>query len=1055
MKVNLMLAAMLVALAVAAQDKPQCAVVSAMDVAEDWDGPFPPKLVAEPGGRECLRFDFGKGGQGVWSLKSFPKIGIDMGYYNALKFDYRVEGGSFSLSTNVRQWPWYGGHLCLFYQIDRTPGQPEQWTTDIALAPENSAGELTFSRDEPCFQLAFSGAEADPGKELRVFIDNIRLVRYPFTVECVKDIFIGQGEMTQSKDGSIAYRYPLKLTNHTDKEFEVKLDLDTSRLKHFVPKVDNPTTRIPANGSATCPVTLTLAKRDGLPAAYCELAVARFSQPGQPETEYTVNLLPALPHGIRHPSLFATVQQIDAAKKRINQWGWAKQAADWYIKRAGFAMALPDTLPDYKPRDEQPGDRVCPKCGDKTKLRIIDDQSSVHRLQCETCGRMLSPKTDFSHGDDGYRWLPGAKEPPGHAISFNRAGNILDLAVAWRLTGEEKYLLKVVKILREYIRVLPSYPPRSVGIAYEKFDGKGGYRLGDYFSQCGWLNRMACVLDLVWDANVLTPDERGKLVAELKDMAWTRLRLAMALQHRPNEAALGIALLSGDASMLAYLHDNPINGGAVHALKAFILPDGMPDMAGQYLEPAMMPWMDIIQTYRNVGLPIDTEVPGMRNFGAAMALWLDPNGLSPTIGDAGSMTFKPWFAERCYAWYGNPADIALLQRSMFSTWKGDKYKPTWESLPREGGVSVTAAGAALFYCAENIPRDVPPSLRPSHNFPDAGLLVFNQGEGDKQLWAAMPYGKMLGHGFHDNLHLEWWALGQKVSVKQGHRGRQHPVHGNCLIVDGQDQMKVPCQAAEFVGAGPVQGAVISSKDMYPGATMSRTIMLYDGLIFLYDSFASDKEHDFDMVYANAGTAHCGLPFQPRGPLSTEKDAGGLPVNYALFEDVGTVTPPQPVEILWDNLKTPGIGVKLTQFSAGESGELLRVKAPLVISEWSKITGDIEAAGYVKENETHNTMGPSPDRTSLMGTKFIRRLHGKSGALLTILEPFRGGKPRLEGIERLPFTLDGKPSDQGMALRYRADGIAHQVLLCPASGVKELNGVKTSTMFTAGPNGFLR
>ena len=1037
------------------EDKnPQCSVISAMDAAEDWEGPFPPKLATEPGGRKCLRFDFGKGGQGEWTLKTFPKSGIDMRAYDAIKFDYRVEGGSFALSTNIRQWPWMGGFLCLYSQIDASSCQPSAWTTDIALSAEN-AWAPTYNRDEPCFQLNLYDCNATPGKEVSVFIDNIRVVRYPFTVDCVNDLFLGQGERTDGKDGSVTYRYPLTLRNRLDKELEVKLDLDASRLRSFTSKVDIPLIRLPANGAATCTVTLTLPKRGDLPPAYCELAVARFSLPDQPETEYAVNLLPAVPLPIKHPSLFATAKQFEEAKQRGKKWGWAKQAVEEYVKRAELAMALPDTLPEYQPRAEMPEDKVCGKCADKTKLRIIDDPKSVHRYQCETCGQMLSPKADFTYATvDGYWWKPGAKEPPGHAIVFNKWGNILDLAIAWRLTGEEKYLLKVSKILREYLRVLPAYPfcfAAIKNIAYETFDCKGSFKVGHFFSQCGWLNRMACVLDLVWDSGAITPAERDKLMEELKGIVWTRLRLCS--QHRANELALSYSILSDDASLLAYVHDNPINGGAVLSLKDTVLPDGMTNMAGQYLAPVMSNWLGLIQIYNNVGLPVDKEVPGLRKFASAMQLWQDPDGVSPSLGDAAPMRFagQLWYFELCYGWYGNPEDIVPVQRALFQRWENDKWKTPWESLSRQG----YASAEALFYCAENIPRKAPPAARPSHNFPDGGLLVFNQGEADKQLWVAMPFGKLLGHGFHDNLHLEWWALGQKISVKHGHRGRHHPVHENTLLVDGKDQMKTPCEVSEFVGAGPVQGAVVSSKDMYPGSTISRTVMLYDGLIFLYDKFSSETGHDYDMVYANAGTIHCDLPFQPRGPLSSEKDVNNLPVNYALFDDVGTTAPPQPVQVSWDNLKTPGIGVRMTQFSIGEPSELLRVKAPLVKIDWAAMTGDTNAAGYTDEPDSRIWMGKKDDTTSCLATKLIRRMHGKQAGLLTILEPFRGGKPRLEGIERLPFTLDGKPSDQGMALRYRADGMTHQVLLCPVPGVKELNGVKTNTMFTAGPNGFLR
>lgn len=71
---------------------PQNAVISAMDNPDKWQGPYPPKVIIGVDGRKSLMFDLGKGGNRKWSLKNFAKSKIKMGDYDALKFDYRVEG---------------------------------------------------------------------------------------------------------------------------------------------------------------------------------------------------------------------------------------------------------------------------------------------------------------------------------------------------------------------------------------------------------------------------------------------------------------------------------------------------------------------------------------------------------------------------------------------------------------------------------------------------------------------------------------------------------------------------------------------------------------------------------------------------------------------------------------------------------------------------------------------------------------------------------------------------------------------------------------------------
>jgi len=486
-----------------------------------------------------------------------------------------------------------------------------------------------------------------------------------------------------------------------------------------------------------------------------------------------------------------------------------------------------------------------------------------------------------------------------------------------------------------------------------------------------------------------------------------------------------------------------------------MLPDGMNYMAGQYQEPVMMAWFPVFCTYRNAGIDLPGQVPGMRKYAVAIQQWLDPDGYSPSLGDAraaASLRNEDQM-ELCYAWFGDEACINGVRRRIHREWQASDRRVPWESFARQGGNIVLAKGAALFRCAENVPRGNPDPFRGSYNFPDYGLLVFNQGQGDRQLWAAMPYGPRLGHGHHDNLHVEWWALGQTLSQKQGSRGRHHAVHENTLLVDSRDQYKVPCELVEWANAGPVQGAVLASTSMYPGTRITRTIMLYNGLVFLFDTFASDAEHDYDMVYANAGTLHCGLPFTPVGhPLGQERSPQGWPTGYASFENPEQAPAPEIFQALWDNLAAPDRRVRMTQFAVGDPGVVLRVRAPLVVCDWKAMTGDPDAAGYARL-ERNRTL--SEDRSDFLGPKLIRRIRARHAAVLTVLEPYRGDTPRLNGFQRFGVTVDGAAVADGLAVRFAADGVVHQVMFCPRAGTKTGGGWTSERRFTAGVFGPMR
>ncbi len=1040
-------------------------VISAMDDPAEWEGTLVPQAVTDADGRTCLLFDLGQGGQFSWTLTTFPENSLDLDSYDVLAFDFRVEGGGVNISTDIRKWPFLGGYLGLYYQIDDIY-RPKEWVTDVAgmhASENNWAG--TYRRDEPTFILNVNGA-ADAGQTLRLYMDNIRVIRYPVKVDCIADLYQHWGTCEELPDGGVRYTYDLILRNQSDEAVPVELVADESTLTHFSAELAQASMTIDPKEPSTATVTLTLpaAAREGLPPAWSERVRLRVIPNGAPELAFALDLLATVPHATpQHPYLFATGEQFARAKERRGKWGWAKSASDWYIKRADHALTLPTELPAYEPREEQPGDRQCTVCGDKTELHEVTTPEAIWRYQCLTCGKMLSPRLEpgaeggWRYQESGYWWTAGGNDKaprPGHTISFNRGGNILDLAVAWRLTGERKYLDKAAEALGNYARVLPTYPYAFApgALQFTRFNTKGSYKVGNYFSQCGWLHQMAASLDLIWDSGALASTDRDALLAELQAMAVNRFRMINTGHHRINEAGLAVGLLSGDANMLGYVLRDP-RMGALPALQATMLPDGLNYMAGQYMEPVMMAWMPVLQTYRNAGIDLTEPVPGLRRYAVAIQQWLNPDGLSPSLGDArASVSLRlEDHMELSYAWYGDLDSINGVQRRMFREWQESRWLTPWESIGRQGGNAVLAKGYVLFAGVDNIPRGNPPPFTGSYNFPDYGLLVFNQGTGDRQLWAALPYGPQLGHGHHDNLHLEWWALGQTMSQKQGSRGRHHAVHENTLLVDGRDQFKIPCELREFVDEGPVQGAVLYSTALYPGVAITRTVMLYDGLIFLFDLFDSATAHDYDMVYSNAGTLHSSLAFEPLDrPLGTETNSQGNPTGYASLQDPASAVPPEWLHVEWDNLAKPDARMRLTQLAVGDPGVLLRVNAPHVVSDWKGMTGDIDAAGYTRL-ELNRTQ--PEDRSDFMAPKLIRRIHAKSGALLTILEPYTGHAPRLRDFEQLPLLVDGAPTGRGIAVRYvEQNGQRHQVIICPDTGTKVAGEWTSSQPFTAGAFG---
>ena len=240
--------------------------------------------------------------------------------------------------------------------------------------------------------------------------------------------------------------------------------------------------------------------------------------------------------------------------------------------------------------------------------------------------------------------------------------------------------------------------------------------------------------------------------------------------------------------------------------------------------------------------------------------------------------------------------------------------------------------------------------------------------------------------------------------------------------------------------------VVTHKHMYPGTTIQRTVMLYHGLVFLFDRLSSDREHDYDFVYRNAGRMTLDVPLVKTGrPMGDERDSFGLPTGYALFRNVTQATLSKTLRVVWDRLKSKGTAVRLTQWL--ESAE----KATLTVPEgplgrcWGRLCADAKA--IYTEDAPPKAKGPC--KSQYYGRCIIVRKRGKTASFLTVLEPHRT-KPRITRLERIPLALAGRTlgTTDGVAFRVHMDGQAHVVMMCPAPGTKTYGGLKRDAHFDA-------
>lgn len=1032
-----------------ASETAHVAVLSDMEDMSDWDGPCEATDDASQG-KSAMLVRMGKGGDFNIRFKDFEKKGIKLGDYDIIKFDYKMTGGRMTVDHVIRQWPFLGGFMLEYYPLKDTFVYPSEWTGKVVNLWEAENIRGGFDREKQLFELRIN-AVADKD-DVRLYLDNVRFVKRLLSVECdVDDRFLDFGERIDKPDGSLRYRYDLKVQNRSAKQETVRLSFDAPRLKQFVLSTA-PVERTVAGGTTdifSVEINLTAAARKALKPLYQETCGVKFEIPGVPDSDYRLELMPAVPYKLPgHPCLAATSAQFKQAREWIKKWGWAKQCAENITKRADTAMGYDTNLPEAKPCAEESGDRVCPQCQEKTELYTKTDARSLNRFQCLTCGKMLSPKFRMAKsGPYMAHWAdyaPPANQPIGNNFaSTAREGTIIDLGLAWQLTGDKKYAGKAAEFFRSCLKVVPDYPVVSIS-AHPLLGAKGGSQVGYLFQEFDWCEAMMDTLDLIWDSGCLSDQERRDFLCKvMRPMLYNRLRLENYMVHRLSQSIGGYALLADDAPLAAFVVEG--HYGLREYLAAHMRSDGFCYMAAQYAEPVMSTVLPALRRYDNASLELYSD--SLRKFFTVWYEWTDPDGNTPDLGDSSWTNYRNGLSyfEQGYAKFHDPRMAIPLQENLHTKWQRTPGL-NWEDIAR----------SVLLYGAENIPRGKPDMSKPSRNYDDYGLLIFNQGEGDKRLWLALPYGKPMGHGHPDKLHFEWWGLGQKMSKKGGGCARgpsarwwKHPLMHNTLLVDQRSQQNVAGAVEYFQGEGQIQGALVVHDGMYPGTTIQRMVMLYDGLIFFFDRLESrEGKHTYDFVYRNAGRQQTQAKVVPSGPLGNERNEStsymGDFTGYAVLTDIRCGSLSSPLNVEWDVLKAgEDARVRLWQDSSPEDpAEIILASGPFDM-RWGELSAKPDAV-YTKEAPL-----PNDKKEQYRGSMMIVRRTGQAAAFFTFLEACRMA-PRVTKVEPLKLMLDGRPvaSRDGVAYRLTVGQTEHLVMMCPVSGVKEYGGIRTKAFFNA-------
>lgn len=537
-------------------------------------------------------------------------------------------------------------------------------------------------------------------------------------------------------------------------------------------------------------------------------------------------LLAAAALGQSGPRVFATQNELEAAKALAAQQPWAKSAMDSILSAAAqWPSAYQTKYGLNEPAVPDTGGQwsqwyVCPKHG--VSLRYT--APSTH-----TCPIDNARLTGWPYDD---------------VIISRRhddlAATARNLALAWHWTSEAKYGEQAAWILK-------SYAQRYAGFALHDKDGKntrsGARAHSQTLDESVWLLPLAWAYDLIRESPLLTPEERSWIESELFRQAVATIQRNDAKEsnwqswHNAAIGAAGFAL--GDAEMVRAAIDGP--SGFRFQMKSSITSEGFwYEGAWGYHFYALDPLVQLAEAAAHNGIDLYAGEPALRRMFESPLKLAFPNGRLPAFNDSREVNLYGYdrLYEVAYKRYGDPLLATVLGRN-------------------------TRTLSALLWGVAELPKTEPPALE-SAVFPESGYAVLRAPAGDHTVIAKFgPHGGW--HGHYDKPSFVSFTNGATMAIDPGTQSYAAPTHNawdkvtvahNTVVVDEGVQNEstgallwADLDASEYRAARISAGAAA-----VPGVTLERTLLVTtEYALDLFDAVSTDgKSRKFDWIYHNEG-----------------------------------------------------------------------------------------------------------------------------------------------------------------------------------------------------------
>lgn len=444
-----------------------------------------------------------------------------------------------------------------------------------------------------------------------------------------------------------------------------------------------------------------------------------------------------------------------------------------------------------------------------------------------------------------------------HSVWTNK---LFSMALAYRVSGDKKYLTRSIEILQAYNRIYTKLPLHNKDGNSDPNDGIGVGRVSaQALDESVWLVKMLQGISLIWDDMTLAQQKNLKdnFLFPAADMIKSCHNLGIHNISCWYNAAIGMTgYLTGNQNYIDWaLHEK--NRGLEYQLAQGFTPDGnWYENSPSYHFYAILPIIYLAETAKNNGN--SNFLSGIKKVLDAPIELMMPDMYTPRFNDCREVYLPAYsgFYEYGYARYKSKEFLPIIE-------KGRKYTGNKE----EGNKllsDVDVFDLSLLYSVP-INKEVKLITFKSLHLPGSGFDILTSGKGKDITWMASIYDQTNIPGWHmhpDALDFVLYGKGEQISMDPGHAEYGAPVHQgwyktsiahNVLVVNQQNQEFHHVKSLTYGQTKDVQFSFSESDSVFKGVSQTRAYILVDkNTVMVADWVNVDTTSLMDISYHQRG-----------------------------------------------------------------------------------------------------------------------------------------------------------------------------------------------------------